>query len=62
MTELEAALRSMVVFVHDLKEHWPNAKCDAYTEECVGGIFATLPLAEKVIAALDEEFLQSRAE
>lgn len=46
---LKKALESLVAFVHDLQDHWPEAKTDDRTAECVGGIFATLPIAERAL-------------
>lgn len=44
----DAYTRSIISFLKDLRSHWPRADpCDSYTEELIGGMFASLAGLEK---------------
>jgi len=44
----DAYTRSIISFLKDLRDHWPHADpCDSYTDELIGGMFASLAGLER---------------
>lgn len=44
----DAYTKSIIAFLKDLRDHWPHAEpCDPFTEELIGGMFASLAGLER---------------